>query len=578
MDAHSSGSGEGVGADALIGQLVANYRVVGWIGQGGMGAVYLAQHTVLGRSAAVKVLLPEFSHNRELVGRFLNEARATARLRHRGFAEIFDSGTLRDGSAYLVMEYLRGSNLGAAMAWRGTLSVGETLAVLRAVAASVAHAHAHGIVHRDLKPDNIFLALDGEAGPGPAGVVVKVLDFGIAKLVGPSNANAAHTRTGSLLGTPIYMSPEQCRGAGYVDHRTDIYSLGCIAYHALTGRPPFEFEGFGEIIAAHLNQPPAPPRTLVPTLSLPVETFLLQLLEKDPGRRPQTMEAVVVAMEELQQAEAGRAPDLMTLIPPEALAQSDSLMKTATPPPAPPGATPPGRPGATTPLPDAGYLRTPHPGSNPEIGGTRRLAGTRVAGQGTISTLSGAASETGDLRAALGLSPRRRAPRIAMVVGGVLALCIGLVVVLGGLGSHPPSPARTNRADESAVSAAPLPSPRSVETDPAPAPLPPAAPSREERPSTQFADAKVAVRIGSVPAGARVVDAQTGRTLGETPFDVLLPRGSGERGFIVRKPGFRPKRINLDAGRNSEANVTLDRRADGKPGGSDDGDDDRRKL
>ena len=572
MDAHSSGGGEGEGVDALIGQLVANYRVVGWIGQGGMGAVYLAQHTVLGRSAAVKVLLPEFSHNRELVGRFVNEARATARLRHRGFAEIYDSGTLRDGSAYLVMEYLRGASLGAAMAWRGTFSVGETLAVLREVAGGVAHAHAHGIVHRDLKPDNIFLALAGDDALGPAGAVVKVLDFGIAKLIGPSNANAqsAHTRTGSLLGTPIYMSPEQCRGAGYVDHRTDIYSLGCIAYHALTGQPPFEFEGFGEIIAAHLNLPPAPPRMLVPALPPPVETFLLQLLEKDPGRRPQTMEAVVAAMDQLQQAEAGRAPDLTTLIPPAALAQSDSLMKTATPPPGPRV--------ATTPLPDAGYLRRPHAGSDPEIGGTRRLAGTGVAERGTISTLSGAASEFGDLRAAMDLRPRwGRGLRIAMVAGGGLAVCVGLVVILGGLGSHPPLSARAHRADESAESGAPLPRPRSLETDPAPDPIPRAARSPEEPPATPAAKAKVAVRIGSVPSGARVVDAQTGRTLGETPFDALLPRSSGERGFIVRKPGFHPKRVNLDAGRNSEATVTLDRRQDEKPGGSDDGDD-RRKL
>jgi hypothetical protein len=262
---------------------------------------------------------------------------------------------------------------------------------------------------------------------------------------------------------------------------------------------------------------------------------------------------------------------LTTLIPPEALVQSDSLMKTATPPPAPFV--------ATTPLPNAGYLRTPHPGSNPEIGGTRRLAGTGVAGEGTISTLTGAASETGDLRAALDLRPHwGRGARIGLVVGGVLALCIGLVVILGGLGSHPPPPARTDRADESAASAARLPRPRSVVTDPAPDPLPPAAPPREEPPATLAAEAKVAVRIGSVPAGARVVDAQTGRTLGDTPFDALLPRGSGERGFIVRKPGFRPRRVNLDAGRNSEATVTLDRRADGKPGGSDDGDDDRRKL
>src|SRR3954470_10955767 len=142
----------------LVGHTVGNYQVISRIGQGGMGAVYLAHHGVLGRRAAVKVLLPEYSNNPELVGRFLNEARATAQLRHRGFVEVFDSGHLPDGSAYLVMEYLRGANLAACIERSGVLPLAEALFILRDVAASVGFAHRHGIVHRDLKPDNIFLA------------------------------------------------------------------------------------------------------------------------------------------------------------------------------------------------------------------------------------------------------------------------------------------------------------------------------------------------------------------------------------------------------------------------------------
>src|SRR3954447_2990591 len=192
---HEGGStGPDDGADPFIGQIVANYRVLERIGQGGMGAVYLGEHTVLGRQAAIKVLLPELSHNRELVGRFLNEARATAQLRHAGFVEIFDSGALPDGSGYLVMEYLRGANLGVAIDRRGTLVASETLVVLQQVAVSVAHAHKHGIVHRDLKPDNVFLSL-GDDGAGGERVVVKVLDFGIAKLTGASSAEGTRTRT-----------------------------------------------------------------------------------------------------------------------------------------------------------------------------------------------------------------------------------------------------------------------------------------------------------------------------------------------------------------------------------------------
>src|SRR5438045_8217141 len=140
-----------------VGQTVGNHRVLLLIGQGGMGAVYLAEHTVLGRRAAIKVLLPELSNSAELVQRFFVEARATAQLRHPAFVEVFDSGSLPDGSAYLVMEHLSGETLGECLARRGRLPVAEALAVTREIATGVGHAHRHGIVHRDLKPDNLFL-------------------------------------------------------------------------------------------------------------------------------------------------------------------------------------------------------------------------------------------------------------------------------------------------------------------------------------------------------------------------------------------------------------------------------------
>jgi serine/threonine protein kinase len=541
--------------DRLVGRTVANYRVLGRIGRGGMGAVYLAEHAMLQRYAAIKVLLREFSDNAELVARFMNEARATAQLRHGGFVQIFDSGKLPDGNAYLVMEYLRGVNLGAAIEWRHALTVDETLAVLHDVAKSLSYAHKHGIVHRDLKPDNVFLAVGSdELSGGGERVTVKVLDFGIAKLNGTSGGwmVSAHTRTGSLLGTPLYMSPEQCRGAGHVDHRTDIYSLGCLAYHAVTGQRPFPLEGFGEIIAAHLHEQPIPPRAIVPSLSEQVERLVLWLLEKDPGARPQTMDEVVAALDHLRRTQSGAPPELMALIPPAAMAPPASLFAVATGPRV-----------ATTPFDgERGLAPTPLPTA--KSGDTRLLPSrTNLARRVSISTLSGSAAEMGahwDVRA-----PRPRVGRrvaIAAAVVGGLAACVGLVVVLSGLGTHPGvrPPRRTDTTPPSPAMA-PTPAAEIVTRVDPPAPAPPVhRPVLSAEPPVR---AMVTVRIASIPPGASVLDAKTTHVIGETPFGTEVPRSDTERAFIVRKRGYRPKRLTIDASRNSEVTVTLDKRATG---------------
>ena len=587
---HEGGSsGPDDGADPFIGQIVANYRVVERIGQGGMGAVYLGEHTVLGRQAAIKVLLPELSHNRELVGRFLNEARATAQLRHAGFVEIFDSGALPDGSGYLIMEYLRGANLGVAIERRGTLTASETLAVLQQVAVSVAHAHKHGIVHRDLKPDNVFLAL-GDDGAGGERVVVKVLDFGIAKLTGASSAEGARTRTGSLLGTPLYMSPEQCRGAGHVDHRTDIYALGCIAYQALTARPPFAYEGFGEIIAAHLGQAPVPPRAVVSSVPEAVNRFVLSLLEKDPGRRPQTMNAVVTAIAELQRAVSGASTNLMALIP------GVASVRMPTPPVSPISATPTSGAWPVTP--------PKPPGRVPSARPVARSVGPSAGILPSISTLAGAAAELGSQRDPQHPAPARppashRGRIVAGFVGGIGAV-VAAVMIWGGSQTHPVEPRRESpsphselqtpelhsapRREATAPSAASATSPRAA---PAPAhpPLDPPVPVADRPvaapparpPARSTATATVTVNITSVPSGAAVVDAN-GRVIGQTPFETSVRRTEDEVSFLVRKPGYHAKRVIVDANRNTGVKVTLEKRGEASPTAPDSGDDDRRKL
>ena len=566
--------------DALIGQSVGNYQVLARIGRGGMGAVYLAHHAVLGRNAAIKVLLPEFSNNVELVGRFFNEARATARLRHRGFVEIFDSGNLQDGSSYLVMEHLRGVNLGAAIEWRTSLTSGETLAMLRDVATSVAFAHKHGIVHRDLKPDNIFLAVGRDESSGRDRVTVKVLDFGIAKLSGMAGVDgpqSARTRTGSLMGTPLFMSPEQCRGAGQVDHRSDIYSLGCIAYNALTGRPPFSYEGFGEILAAHLGQAPTPVGVAAPHVPEAVEAFVMSLLAKDPAGRPQTMDAVLAAIGQFDQTlsagESGRETDLLSLVPPQALVVEAPAPRQA-----------PSQRLATTPMPSARAGTDPIGRQAAPVGGTRHQPSGSSHGAGATSTLGGYASEISE--PAGGRSAGR--PRHRFAIGGLALLGVaGLVLFLIGgprkpaLDSHPRQTgdgvAKGQEAASSEASAlAPRARPTAQATDPSVAPAarerPPA---RAEPPEPSVAtvvppkgegkgggaNATVVVRIASVPPGATVVESSTGKTLGATPFEGTFPRAAVEARLTLRKQGYRSRELTLELDKDAGLSVTLEKRA-----------------
>ena len=221
-----------------------------------MGAVYLAEHPAIGRRVAVKVLHPNYAHDQQLLGRFLNEARAANAIRHPNIIEILDSGVLASGTPFLVMELLEGESLGTRLRRVGMLPVAAALELAHQTASALGAAHAKGIVHRDLKPDNLFVIPDPHH---PESERIKVLDFGIAKLQ-QSPLDSIKTRTGTLMGTPIYMSPEQCRGTKALDHRTDVYSLGVILYEMLVGHPPFVSQGFGELVHMHLNVEPAPLR------------------------------------------------------------------------------------------------------------------------------------------------------------------------------------------------------------------------------------------------------------------------------------------------------------------------------
>jgi serine/threonine-protein kinase len=260
---------------------VGAYRLVQQIGEGGMGTVWLAEHTMLGRRAAIKLLHAMYSARQDIVTRFFNEARAATAIADPGIVQIFDFGQHIDGTAYIAMEMLDGEPLDKRLRRLGRVPLGDAMRIMRQVASTLGVAHARGIIHRDLKPENIFLVRDPEVAGGER---AKVLDFGIAKLTGDV-AMGSQTQTSAVMGTPAYMSPEQCRGAGRVDHRSDVYSLGCMLFTLITGKLVFTADGSGELLAMQMFANPEPPSRHVTGVPPEVDALVLRCLAKDPAAR-----------------------------------------------------------------------------------------------------------------------------------------------------------------------------------------------------------------------------------------------------------------------------------------------------
>ena len=278
------------------------YVVDRLIGKGGMGSVWLCQHATLDAPFAVKILRPELSHDESARTRFEREAKAAAGLRTRHVAKVHDHGF--DGEhAYIVMEVLDGEDLRDRMLRQGRLSARTTNKIVVQAARALHYAHAAGIVHRDLKPANIFLAdIDGEE-------VVKILDFGIAKIMGTPKAGAA-TQTGSLLGSPHYMSPEQIRGHwSMVDHRTDLWALAVVAFRALTGQLPFLGDVVGDVMIKVCVDPIPAPSSIAPDLSRAVDQFFVRALARDREQRFRSgLEMAAALSEALGQETPGPDP------------------------------------------------------------------------------------------------------------------------------------------------------------------------------------------------------------------------------------------------------------------------------
>jgi serine/threonine-protein kinase len=292
------------GAPGLARGVIGNYALERELGRGGMGVVYAAIDQTLGKRVAIKVLLPQVSQREDLVQRFFNEARAASAIQHPGIVEVFHYSTDTDGTAYIVMEHMEGTSLAARLRSHGLLSIPAAVAIARQTALALSAAHRAGIVHRDLKPDNIFLVPDAEVFGGER---VKLLDFGVAKLADPIS-QPVQTVTGAILGTPQYMSPEQCEGARVVDHRSDLYSLGCTLFQMVTGRLPFVAAGMGGMIGAQLYEQPPRARDLNPLVSEALDAVIDRLLAKAPEARFQSGDEVAAALSDRASGPITAAP------------------------------------------------------------------------------------------------------------------------------------------------------------------------------------------------------------------------------------------------------------------------------
>ncbi len=484
----------------MIGKVLGNYRITAQVGSGGMGIVYLAEHVLLGKSAAVKVLKPERCESPEIVERFFNEARAAAMVKDPGIPEIFDYGLLDEGNAYLVMEMLEGQTLGEVLTDCHRLSPGRSLAIARLLAGTLKATHKQGIIHRDLKPDNIYIVPDPAM---PRGERTKILDFGIAKLQGTNLASGIQTETGRLMGTPYYMSPEQCRGAGTIDHRTDIYSLGCVLYQMLCGEPPFVLEGSGEVLAAHIHLVPKPVHEVESSIPVELSNLTMHLLEKNPDQRPQTMQAVMERLNEIASYTEMLTPE------PSLAASADMAIE--------------------------------------------RFRDTidDIPPLKAVTTLQASSGEfeSASPNATWALQQKHPSVLSRMVLPMLILFAAGGLITWSVVNRQAK---QVHHPSQAALS-------------PPPTQARPPAPNQPiiVRELVEIPAAKVKLRIESNPPGARVYRLSDGVEVGRTPVTIEVGQGSGSAGFLLRKTGYRNVKVEMQVAKDSVKQVILRARSRG---------------
>jgi len=440
------------GPEALVGTIIGGrYRIERLIGEGGMGAVYQAEHTHMRKRLAVKVLHPEMSRLPEVVARFEREAMAAAHIEHPNVAAATDFGKLDDGSFFLVLEYVEGVSLRDAIAG-SPLELGRAIHIMRQIAGALGRAHALGIVHRDLKPENVMLvARDGD------GDCVKVLDFGIAKvpvgeLVGERQASGpVLTQLGMVYGTPEYMAPEQALGQS-VDARADLYALGCIAFEMITGARPYDHESKVTLLGMHVTAPIPKMRARVPEANVPpeMEAIVERLLAKDVAGRFEDAKELTAALDatSAKLAASGRIAEIPA---PASALGSPRAARTST---------------ADASGPRSALALGPTSLAQPAIG--RRAGSTpalspseSIAGRPSLASLVG--SSLGNV---LKAAPSWLTPRLAVVLAAALGgIILSAVIVVSATDHGGGSAAGPARGSASAALPAPPPRPADPKTD-----------------------------------------------------------------------------------------------------------------
>ena len=354
-----------------------------------MGAVFEAVQEPIGRRVAVKILHAKYAQDPQITARFFNEARAVNLIDHPGIVQVSDYGQLPDGTAYLVMEYLRGETLSQRMKKGGGLQLFEILRLARQIGSALAAAHEKNVYHRDLKPDNVMLVPDVDSET-PGRERAKLLDFGIAKVAQPEDTSdggpsqAPRTSTDVVMGTPRYMAPEQCRGGVQIDDKADVYSLGIMLYELLGGRAPF-IGASGEVLAMHIYEQPAPLRQLAPQIPEDLVALVHRLIQKKKEDRPSMRQVT----QELEQLGVRHPTQMLSAIKLNRLAGLSGQQGAITPPGSSPTLTPPGTPSGLMGILSSSQPSAPGLPSSPQVPGkTRVLVG---AGIGTVALAAGIA-------------------------------------------------------------------------------------------------------------------------------------------------------------------------------------------
>jgi tRNA A-37 threonylcarbamoyl transferase component Bud32 len=498
----------------LIGRSIGNYKIVRAIGEGGMGTVYLAEHPMIGKRVAVKMLRPDLGTDPGLVSRFFQEARAVNEIRHPNIVDISDFGKTEDGIVYFVMELLEGRSLRDRLNAEGPLPIDDVATIGRQVCDALAAAHRVGIVHRDLKPDNIFLLAD------PTGALrSKLFDFGVAKLLGEQEKQVGHkTIAGSVVGTPFYMSPEQAL-CQEVTAAADIYAMGVVMFEMVTGRVPFAAEQLVLLLNAILKEPAPPASQFRPDVPAFLDRLILRCLEKDPGARPRTMEEVVALL-------GAGAADLA--------GQSVAFGETIA---VGPGLTVP-RPTAARPT--AMTARTSAPSTHATVRPQAILARTVAAapaaqanGDGASAAVArGGSARDREVLALLGLargwlnSPRVTRAAIPLVI------VAAAVIVASVFMSTASAPSITREI---------------VAEQPPPLPAP----------------THAAITLDSEPAGAEVTRINDGRLLGTTPLVDIRPVDGQQINYRFRLAGYTDVQMpfQITTGGSFEVKASLELKA-----------------